>query len=154
MGLTGKVKEVRDGWVHVEVFPRADCQGCTACSGLMTDGKPQAKVVRALAETVTPKVGDEVRLEVDPGYGSLAAFLVFGLPLVGFFVGVFLGGYIPGWLGWSPLGEGWALVCGLIGLFIPWFILAGLSSRGHFRKLSLKVTEIIAPSEVEPASSL
>ena len=151
MGLPGKVVEIRDGWVFVEVTPRSDCQGCSACQGLMTEGSAKTRIIQAISPTVNPAVGDEVLLEAKPGEGSLAAFLVFGLPLIGFLLGVFVGGPLLTRMGGAS-GEGGALLCGLIGLFLPWVMVYALGHFGYFRGLSLKVVAITrsTPTAVAP----
>lgn len=141
MGLTGKVVEKKDNWVFVEVMPIADCQGCTTCKGL-GDGEPGKKrTVQALTNDHSPQVGDEVILDNNPGEGTIAAFLVFGFPLLGFVIGIFSTGPLLNYLGIVPR-DIFLLAGGGLGLVIPWLVIWAIGEVGFVKKLSLKVVKV------------
>ncbi len=142
MSLPGKIIEVNSNLAIVEVSPKPECTGCHACQGLLGgEKKSSLKRIEAFIDDVVPEPGDEVILDTKPGEGSIAALLVFGLPMLFFFVGLFLGPQVSLYLGFSA-SDSTRLITGFIFMAISFAILAGVSKTKFARSISLKVTKI------------
>jgi hypothetical protein len=148
MALRGTVCEIVGNEAIVEVRNSKDCGGCTACKSLGGDpGAPRK--VRALLNGHTVIPGELVILDTNPGEGSLAALVVFGLPLVGFFAGVFAGIPIAGWFGY-PGAEWQSVVGGVCGGTAMMVGAKILYAAGFLHQLSLKIQEKPAPRGDSP----
>lgn len=139
MSLQGKILEVHDKTVLVEVVPRPECSGCQACKGLLGDEQgPRTRQIEARKGQEELQPGDEVILDLNPGEGSIAAIMVFGLPMAGFFLGMFAAPAICD-LGGFAISDTARLVCGFGGLATAFAGLA-LFSRSRFAdKLAMRV---------------
>ncbi len=153
MSLTGRVLSVEDRWITVEVQPLAGCQGCKACAGLLAGGDRQGpRRIRALRQGFSLVPGDEVRIDTRPGEGSLTAFLVFGVPMAGFFGGLLAGPALLTSQG-LPSGDWQGVVGGGIGLGLAALVILAGYRWGLFERWSLKVVEKLAGDSLPPASS-
>lgn len=115
---------------------------------MVTEGQKQrAREIQARPGDEPLQVGDLVEVAAAPGTGSLAAVLLFGLPLIGFFAGLLL---LPTWLrAWGfPQGEGWSLLSAFGTLGLSLFLVGCLTRLGLFRSLALKVMHRIPPDQV------
>ena len=139
MSLPGRVVEVQGEWVVVEVMPRSECNGCIACKSLLDEGEKAApKKVRALKGQIELAEGDQVILDTDPGTGSLAAIIVFGVPMASFFTGLIFTGPIISRVVAEPQ-EWHALLAGVTLLSLSLIAVGLLSRAGCFDRLSLKI---------------
>jgi len=93
MAILGTVVQVLpDGKVQVKAGPAGGCESCSKCGGVFGSEGPAVRLVEASPGGCQVKVGDHVAVESDPGTTSLAAFLLFGLPLAALVAGMTLGG--------------------------------------------------------------
>lgn len=152
MSLQGKVTAVEELTVTVEVAPKAECQGCHACSGLTGDGKPGLKSIKAIKGSFFVKPGDEVLLDLNPGEGSVAALLVFGFPMAAFFAGLFLAPALSNCLGYS-LSDSFRVICGFSGMGVAFALLAVFSRSKHASRLTMKVVKIVDSAEASAAKT-
>jgi len=142
MSLPGKVIEVHEEYVLVEVEPKPECKGCHACTGLLDGEKKSARQqIKALIGEVTPEVGDEVIIDLNPGEGSLAALMVFGIPIAGFFGGLALTPWLCSVTG-MEVTDGARFLWGMVTMGLSFVFLAGLARTGPVKKISLRVMEI------------
>lgn len=143
MSLQGKVISVEEGFATVEVEPRPECEGCHACTGLLDGEKRSAKKqVRVMTENFEVRVNDEVIVDLHPGEGTVAALLIFGLPVIGFFIGMTITPWICQVAG-SDISDLWRVVSGFAGMAAA-FILVAIAARSRqAEKLSLKVIKIL-----------
>jgi sigma-E factor negative regulatory protein RseC len=81
----GMVMETHDGVASVKIGRHSECENCGACPG------GGAALVRT-KNGVDAKAGQRVLVEVQSDQTLKGAFLVFILPLVSLFAGVYLGG--------------------------------------------------------------
>lgn len=147
MSLQGKVTAVTENTATVSVVPRAECSGCHACSGLMgNEGKPATREIRALKGNISVQTGDEVELDLNPGEGSIAALLVFGFPMAGFFLGIYLAPYLGNLFG-VPLSDFLRIISGFACMAMVFIVLAIFSRSRHADKLTMKIVRKIEPSE-------
>ncbi len=126
----GRVVAVEDGQAWVERVRQSACGSCaskghcgTALLGDALMGQGQVSRVLAL-DTLGVKVGEEVIVGL-PEEGMLrGSLLLYGLPLLGL---------IGGMLAMQPLGEGWALLAGIVGLLLGLACVRPLAQRviGH-----------------------
>ncbi|GAB4273397.1 MAG: hypothetical protein Kow0029_13050 [Candidatus Rifleibacteriota bacterium] len=142
MSLPGKIISVQETTVTVEVNPRPECKGCHACTGLSGGEKKSAtRQITALKGKFSPAVGDEVILDINPGEGSLAALLVFGLPLAFFFLGLFFAPSLCNFFS-IQLTDLSRFFAAFIGLAIGFVILALVSRSKPAKSLTLKIIAI------------
>ncbi|MGM0600511.1 MAG: SoxR reducing system RseC family protein [Candidatus Rifleibacteriota bacterium] len=142
MSLPGKVVKVNEESVVVEVSPRPECNGCHACTGLLGGEKKSAlKRIDVLKGEFSPRIGDEVILDINPGEGTLAAILVFGIPLASFFVGLLLTPFLCSTFGFELTDQA-RFISGFSALGLGFFLLAIIARTRSANKLSLKVIEI------------
>lgn len=100
--------------------------------------------MRALRQGFSLVPGDEVRVDTRPGEGSLTAFLVFGIPMGGFFGGLLAGPALLAGRGLPP-GDWQGIVGGGIGLGLAALTILACYRGGVFDRWSLKVVEKVAP---------
>ena len=146
MEITGIVIAVKNEWIIVEVTTRPQCNGCKGCAGLFDSDQQGKKHVQALRGDFSPAIGDNVQLDTRPGEGSLVATLIFGFPMAGFFVGMFLGIPAAQYFGF-PAAEWQSFVGGIAGLMISFLILYVINLTGKLNRLSLKVVGEGPPPE-------
>jgi positive regulator of sigma E activity len=152
MSLPGKVIQIIGDEIIVEVSPKPECNGCHACTGLLGgEKKSSPRKITALKGGFSPKEGDEVILDINPGEGSIAAILVFGLPMFSFFAGLFAAPWICDLLG-TQLTDLSRFISAIVFLAIGFIILALISRTRSARKLSLKVVEIVEPGTQKGSS--
>ncbi|KAF1079774.1 MAG: hypothetical protein GQF41_3891 [Candidatus Rifleibacterium amylolyticum] len=143
MSLQGKVTAVEEGFATVEVEPRPECKGCHACTGLLDGEKRSAKKqIRAMTKDFKVNIGDEVVLDLNPGEGTLAALLIFGLPVAGFITGMVLTPWFCQAIG-IEINDLGRLISGFGGMAVAFVIVAIAARTKQAEKLSLKVVEII-----------
>lgn len=142
MSLPGKVIEVHETYALVEVEPKPECKGCHACTGLLDGEKKSAhQQIKALIDEVRPEVGDEVIVDLNPGEGSLAALMVFGIPMAGFFGGLALTPWLCGIAG-MDVTDGARFLWGMLTMALSFVLLALIARTGPVKKISLRVMEI------------
>lgn len=142
MSLTGIVTEVKNDFAIVKVIPKPECKGCHACRGFIGgEKKSENREIRAKIEDVIPSVGDEVLLDLNPGEGSLAALLVFGMPIGGFFTGLFLAQWFASLYGWSN-DELIQLAFAISGTIVAFVALAIISRCSTLENIRLKIISI------------
>lgn len=144
MTLQGKVIGIEGDFATVEVEPRAECKGCHACTGLLDGEKRSAKKqIKVQTAEFAVKIGDEVLLDLYPGEGSIAALLIFGLPVGGFFAGMALTPWLCQLTGCS-ISDLWRLVYGFAGMAAAFVVVAIAARTRQAERLSLKVIQIIS----------
>jgi len=89
MQETGGVREVKGEEVVVEITPAASCATCELRS--VCNASEVEKPVLEASNPIHAKVGDWVKLEMNPGAAVTSAFLIFIFPLIGLVVGYFAG---------------------------------------------------------------
>lgn len=141
MSLQGKVIEVSDKCVIVEVVPRPECQGCHACTGLL-DGEKRSKTkqIKALAEGFDLKAGDEVIIDLNPGEGSIVAILLFGIPILAFFAGLGVTPHLCSALS-LELSDLARVVCGFTFMGLAFAGLAFFSRTRHAENFTMRVQQ-------------
>ncbi len=143
MSLQGKIIEIEEGFATVEVEPRPECEGCHACTGLLDGEKRSAKKqVRVKTGSFKVNINDEVIVDLHPGEGTVAALLIFGLPVVGFFIGLAITPWLCQAAG-SNISDLWRVVSGFAGMAVAFILVAIAARTSQAEKLSLKVIQIL-----------
>jgi len=97
---------------------------CGSCAGRASCGTMGAWVTRALQlrtpNTLGAKAGEVVEVEVPDRHLMIASLLLYGLPLLAFFIGGLLLRWMAGWLGLSP--DGGFLLGGSTGVALAWWL--------------------------------
>ncbi len=151
MSLQGKVISVSDSdsTAVISVTPKTDCKGCHACSGLLGNEQgPPTRQIKARVSGLQIAPGDEVIVDLNPGEGSVAAFLIFGMPMLGFFAGLFAAPQFCAFLG-TEISDAWRIFSGFIGMSLAFALLALFSRSKHADRLSMRV---ITKVEANPES--
>lgn len=143
MSLQGKVIQINETSVLVEVVPMPECQGCQACKGLLGEGNGvTTKQIKALKGNFNLEVGDEVLVDLNPGEGSVAAILVFGVPIAGFFAGLLATPMFCEMTGFA-LSDTARVLMGFAGMGIAFAMLAIFARSRYADKLSMKIMKKI-----------
>ena len=141
VALPGRVVQVEGERVEVLAYPRSDCQGCSACKSLIAQEDRQERKIWVSKGSWSLNPGDGVTLDLAPGEGSIAAVLLFLLPLVGFFLGLWLGPLLIAPFLALP-EERLSFLCGLVGLIGAFGILGMADRKGLFSRFSLKIVAL------------
>ncbi len=145
MSLPGRVLKIEGDEILVEVTPKPECNGCHACTGLLGGEKKSApRQIKALRGNFSPAIGDEVILDINPGEGSIAAIMVFGLPMLSFFIGLFAAPWLSDQLSFA-LTDLSRFICAVTGLVSGFMVLAIISRTDRARNLSLKIVDRKGP---------
>lgn len=141
MSLQGKVIEVSENTVTVEVVPRPECQGCHACTGLL-DGEKRSKTrqIKAFSQGFSLNPGDEVVIDLSPGHGSLVALLIFGIPILAFFAGLWATPWLSTFFHSEP-SDLLRIIFGFAFMSIAFLLLAIFSRTRHAESLNMKVQQ-------------
>lgn len=120
-GEWGLVTAVSSGKAKVRLERKSLCERCGICSEWGKDF-----MLMEVDNLKGARVGDKVRIETLPGTTLKISFMVFMMPLLGLFVGIFSGYLLSRWLGLRSLWQA--------GLGIAFFLLGFLGVRWYDRK--------------------
>ena len=120
MSLQGKIISISEDkkYAKVLVKPRVNCNGCKACAGLIKSSKAfnSECEVDAVINELNVKQGDNVVLEMTEFQGSKVAFVLYGIPIICFMIGLLIAPYFC-----SPFNIEVTDLCRIIGAFIGLF---------------------------------
>jgi sigma-E factor negative regulatory protein RseC len=137
MEETGKVVEVLDHLAKVELSTTDACATCGA--KFMCHPTPGGTSVAVASNEVGARVGDLVRVRVDPRQSILTGFMLFIFPIVAFLAGFLV-------VRVATDREGYAVLTGVASLGLYFVLLKKLESllsrRGVFRP---RIREIVVP---------
>ena len=86
MGETGVVVGLHGDQAFIEMEASKDCEACGACRYTKT-----GRMVSTISNTLNAQIGDVVKIDIEPQLVLMAAFVVYILPIAGFFVGYAIG---------------------------------------------------------------
>lgn len=118
---TGKITHINEMYITVQLLRKSGCKGCENESSCGVSSIAQAfSDSYHFVEIPTPKnhdfnLGDSITLSLPKESLNKATLLVYGLPLLGFFIGM-LTPYL--WL--EHVTDATSIPCGLIGAFLGW----------------------------------
>lgn len=137
--MKGIVKELKGNLAVVQIRRKEACGECRACLSGMTE-KDMDIEAKNLCEA---EVGDWVELELQENAFFNAVVIMYGVPLLGFIVGLLLGYYAVPQVVALP-----ATLCGLVlgaaGLLLAYFWIKSQNARwesGKYRPLATRIAE-------------
>ena len=125
---TGRITKIDDNFATIAIDSTDDCKNC-GIRFLCSPGSEKEKIIR-LENTIYAKVGDKVSISESSNILLKLSFLQYGLPLIGFLLGIIIGTQIP--IKLQPV-EFYQFLCGLFGLG-----LAGLISFLIIKRMTKK----------------
>ncbi len=117
MEEVGRVVEVKENLVKVVIPTKEACQKCGACL-LTALGK---EAVAEAENKAQARVGDMVKVEIKEKTALTAAFILYVIPLIFFFLGYFFGLYLGKTTG--KTGEGMAILFAFLFLFLSFLLI-------------------------------
>src|SRR3990172_12833169 len=86
MSETGVVVGLHGDQAFVEMEASKECEACGACRYTKT-----GRMVATVTNSLNARIGDAVKIDIEPQMVLMAAFIVYIFPLAAFFVGYSLG---------------------------------------------------------------
>lgn len=103
----------------------AACSKCRAC-GMLADAK---EIIISVENTLSAKVGDSVEIDMQTKGVMMASAIVYVIPLIALFLGLFVGPVITKLLGLALDEDMSAGVCALVFIGISWLTLKGIDAK-------------------------
>jgi len=125
---TGRITKIDNNFATIAIDATDDCKDC-GLRFLCSPGSVKEKIIR-LENTIDAKVGDRVSISEASNILLKLSFLQYGLPLIGFLLGIVIGTQIP--IKLQPI-EFYQFLCGLFGLG-----LAGIISYLIIKRMAKK----------------
>ncbi len=147
MAEKGRVIEVKDeNMLTVSMTRKEACAKCRACIAGMTE---QEMIIEA-ENNCFAQVGDWVNVEISPDGFISALFIVYGLPLIGFMVGLIPSYFILNAAGLGNVRDVLSFVIGLVCTGIIFLWIKKNEERWKQRKykpMAVSVTDAPLPDE-------
>ena len=143
----GKVIEIRDGKVRIELAQTGRCRSCNICSSLGEGGKKEMRIqaVEGLKE------GQKVKIEIGSKAVLKAGFLIFILPLLMFIAGALIAEKVFGFLGFRIGKDAGAFLLGFLFLIFTFAIVHFIDRRERKkRKLEPRIVKIEGAKKEQP----
>lgn len=140
----GVVKEIKGSRVVVTMERQDICGDCHACE--MLSGK---KACTLTCETYVPcQIGDKVEVSLTNEYFLKATYLIYGVPLIGFLVGLVVGCGISKAI--NGYYSDWMIVgCMLLGTGLGVLYIKKKDKKEAYHSFLPKITEVISSSEIK-----
>jgi sigma-E factor negative regulatory protein RseC len=137
MGETGVVVGVQGEQALVELEASKECESCGAC--LYTE---TGRMVAPIANSLKAGVGDVVRISIEPKLVLAAAFIVYMMPIIFFFLGYGVSMWLGRVLNQAP--ETFGMVGGGLFLIASFVLVRHLDKRAKItRRFEPKMYAII-----------
>ncbi len=142
----GTVKALKGKNAEIEIKRNAACGDCGACH----ISKDQSVMLTTANNPINAKIGETVEVEMEFANVFVAAFIMYGIPLVAFILGssgvYFLVGVLN--IGWDQVVT--SFLAGLCLTAIVYFVIRKLDQKGLFNnKYQPMVTAIIEKNETK-----
>lgn len=133
----GIIKEVKGKRASVIIQRSAACGDCGACQV----GKEKMTMEANAYNTIGAKEGDKVEVEMEFVNVLKASFILYGIPLVLFIIGILMGEYLP----ILPIDKALnGFVIGSVLMLLSFVIIKYLDQKGVFSlKYEPQITHII-----------
>ncbi len=140
MSETGVVVGLHGDQAFVEMEASKDCEACGACRYTKT-----GRMVATVTNSLNARIGDAVKIDIEPQMVLVAAFIVYIFPIAAFFVGYTLGLWTGRLLGLPADRLG--LAGGAAFLIVSYFAVRAIDKRaGLSRRFEPKMYDIIRNS--------
>ncbi len=138
--MRGLVHELKDDLAVVKIHRKEACGECRACLSGMTETEMDVEA-KNLCDA---EVGDWVELELQENAFFSAVLVMYGLPFLGFIVGIIAGYFgVPMLLpAVSPVAP--ALILGILGIVVVMLWIKSQNPRwesGKYRPLATRIVE-------------
>lgn len=111
----GQVVEIKDDLAKIQIKRTEACEKCGACD------MGQSQMMETMAKNdIFAKVGDQVEIEAESVNILKAAFILYGIPLVLFMTGTFLGYFTANLIGLSHWNNLIGFVVGVVFMLISY----------------------------------
>jgi sigma-E factor negative regulatory protein RseC len=125
---TGIITKIENNFATITIDSTDDCKNC-GIRFLCSPGSHKEKII-TLENTIDAKIGDRVAISEASNILLKLSFLQYGLPLIGFLLGIIFGTQVK--IQWQPI-ELYQFLCGLLGLG-----LAGIISYMIIKRMAKK----------------
>lgn len=136
MSLKGKVLSIYDNGKRAKVLvkPVFNCNGCNACAGIIktAQSNKESYEIEVLVEDSNLSPHDVIELEMPEYQGSKVAVILYGIPILGFLLGIFFANYIARLLNFQQ-SDLVMIIGAFSGLFIS---MAGVAIHLRLRRNS------------------
>ena len=137
MGESGMVVGIEGDNALVEMEASKECEACGACRYTET-----GRMVASVSNSLSARVGDTVKIDIEPKLVLAAAALIYIMPIVFFFVGYGLLAWIASSLGADS--EAVAIAGGLTFLVLSFLAVRAIDRQaGVTRRFEPKMYDII-----------
>lgn len=137
MSETGIVVGLHGDQAIVEMEASKECESCGACRYTST-----GRMVAPVHNTLDAKIGDTVRIDIEPRMVVEAALIVYVLPLAMFFTGYLIFSFAGGALGFGAESTG--IIGGLAFLVLSFLVVSRVDrAAGVSRRFEPKMYDII-----------
>lgn len=134
----GTVNKVEGNYVFVTIERQDMCGSCHACQVLSNPKKCEIKCLN----NKKCKVGDTVRISLDDSRFLKSTFIMYGIPLIFFFIGLAVGAEIAKFFGFSS--EELCMIIGAVGMLVlSYLIIHRLDNKKKYEKMLPQIVEII-----------
>lgn len=127
VGGVGTVIRVMGGEAVVELRPSGACGSCGAIHACFLGADVARRAT--VRDPIGVRVGDIVEITLQADALVKASFIVYIVPLIALFLGVFLGQHLRGALGWSLSEDVAGIVFGFAFLVVALLCIKGLNPR-------------------------
>lgn len=111
----GEVIGIENDFAKIQIKRSEACEKCGACD------MGQSKMMETMAKNaVSAKIGDQVELEAESVNILKASFILYGIPLIVFMVGTFLGYFIANFMGLYAWNNLIGFIAGVIFMLISY----------------------------------
>ena len=147
MSLKGKIISIEDNGLKAKVLvkPIPDCHGCQACAGIikMSKAANTQSEIEALTNNLSVHEGDTVNLELSEYQGSKIALIIYGIPIIGFLIGMLITPYICNLIQ-IPLTDLSRIICAFSGMFISFAVILFYVKKSHKDSFIMSISEVIS----------
>lgn len=145
MGLQGKIISIFDDGKKAKVLvkPTQNCNGCHLCAGLIKSSNSANSEceVEAFTNNFKIKQGDIVKVELSEYQGSKVAFVLYGLPIIFFLLGMFLTPYFCGLFN-VVVSDLHRVIGAFIGLFVSVLIIYIITKYSKSDTFIMSISEV------------
>lgn len=139
MDEIGKIIELKDDIAVIEITPSSGCSRCAQVNICNPFGKN--KKVIELPNVINGQINDWVKIEIKEKNRVLSILLVFGLPILLFLIGVFIGT--------KTAGDNAGAILGGIGLILAFVIIKIINNYLNRKNKNLAcIKEKIDPNKI------
>lgn len=139
MAEVGVVKEVKGDDVVVSLVRHEACKHCNACS----HGHNDKEMILEAGNACQAKVGDHVMVSLKVSPFLQASFIMYGIPLIALFVGIFAGYTLQPILQININQEIMSIICGLGLLAVTYVVIAMNEKRFKKKKFKPQAIRIV-----------